>query len=117
MATLSDRLHRAQQDFNAVITVIPFDEHAVDESPTLMGQPVAFKDIVDVAGVDTTCGTKVKVGRAPVKDAPVVQRLTAKGALPVAKATAGVFLWHFGRCLGLRSRYQPTRSRNLRRWF
>ena len=91
MPTVSDRLHRAQQDFNAVITIIPFDEDAVDESPTLMGQPVAFKDIVDVACVATTCGTKVNVGRTPVKDAPVVQRLTAKGALPVAKANLQEF--------------------------
>lgn len=50
MPTVSDRLHSAQQDFNAVIAVIPFDEQAVKESPTLKGQPVAFKDIVDVAG-------------------------------------------------------------------
>ena len=91
MPTVSDRLNRAQQNHNAVISVIPFDEHAVDESPTLKGQPVAFKDIVDIAGVSTTCGTKVNVGRTPVKDAPVVQRLTAKGALPVAKANLQEF--------------------------
>lgn len=91
MPTVSDRLNRAQQNHNAVISVIPFDEHAVDESPTLKGQPVAFKDIVDIAGVSTTCGTEVNVGRTPVKDAPVVQRLTAKGALPVAKANLQEF--------------------------
>jgi len=91
MPTVSDRLNRAQQNHNAVISVIPFDEHAVDESPTIKGQPVAFKDIVDIAGVSTTCGTKVNVGRTPVKDAPVVQRLTAKGALPVAKANLQEF--------------------------
>ena len=91
MSTVSDRLHHAQQDFNAVIAVIPFDEHAVEESPTLNGQPVAFKDIVDVAFVPTTCGTEVNVGRIPIEDAPVVQRLTAKGALPVAKANLQEF--------------------------
>lgn len=52
---------------------------------------MAFKDIVDIAGVSTTCGTEVNVGRTPVKDAPVVQRLTAKGALPVAKANLQEF--------------------------
>jgi len=91
MSTVSDRLHHAQQDFNAVIAVIPFDEQAVEESPTLKGQPVAFKDIVDVAFVPTTCGTNVDVGRIPIEDAPVVQRLTAKGALPVAKANLQEF--------------------------
>ena len=91
MPTVSDRLHSAQQDFNAAIAVIPFDEQAVKESPTLKGQPVAFKDIVDVAGVSTTCGTEVNVGCTLVKDAPVVQRLRAKGALPVAKANLQEF--------------------------
>ena len=67
MPTVSDRLNRAQQNHNAVITIIPFDEHAVDLSPTLKGLPVAFKDIVDVAGVSTTCGTEVNVGRTPVR--------------------------------------------------
>ena len=91
MPTVSDRLNRAQQNHNAVITIIPFDEHAVDLSPTLKGLPVAFKDIVDVAYVPTTCGSKVKAVCTPVKDAPVVQRLTAQGALPVAKANLQEF--------------------------
>ena len=91
MPTVSDRLNRAQQNHNAVITIIPFDEHAVDLSPTLKGLPVAFKDIVDVAYIATTCGSKVKAVRTPVKDAPVVQRLTAQGALPVAKANLQEF--------------------------
>lgn len=91
MPTVSDRLNRAQRNHNAVITIIPFDEHAVDLSPTLKGLPVAFKDIVDVAYVPTTCGSKVKAVCTPVKDAPVVQRLTAQGALPVAKANLQEF--------------------------
>ena len=91
MPTVSDRLNRAQQNHNAVITIIPFDEHAVDLSPTLKGLPVAFKDIVDMAYVPTTCGSKVKAVCTPVKDAPVVQRLTAQGALPVAKANLQEF--------------------------
>ena len=91
MPTVSDRLNRAQRNHNAVITIIPFDEHAVDLSPTLKGLPVAFKDIVDVAYVPTTCGSKVKAVCTPVKDAPVVQRLTAEGALPVAKANLQEF--------------------------
>ena len=91
MPTVSDRLNRAQQNHNAVITIIPFDEHAVDLSPTLKGLPVAFKDIVNVAYVPTTCGSKVKAVCTPVKDAPVVQRLTAQGALPVAKANLQEF--------------------------
>ena len=41
MPTVSDRLNRAQQNHNAVITIIPFDEHAVDLSPTLKG-PVSY---------------------------------------------------------------------------
>ena len=91
MPTVSDRLNRAQRNHNAVITIIPFDEHAVALSPTVKGLPVAFKDIVAVAYVPTTCGSKVKAVCTPVKDAPVVQRLTAQGALPVAKANLQEF--------------------------
>lgn len=57
MPSISDRLTQAQQDFNAVISTIPIDEDAVDTALTLRGLPVAFKDIVDIAGVPTTCGT------------------------------------------------------------
>lgn len=91
MPTISDRLTHAQQEFNAVISTIPFDEDEVDSAPTLRGLPIAFKDIVDIAGVPTTCGTDVDMGPAPTKNATVAQRLMDAGAIPVAKANLQEF--------------------------
>ncbi|MEJ4120444.1 amidase [Corynebacterium macginleyi] len=91
MPSISDRLTQAQQDFNAVISTIPFDEDAVDTVLTLRGSPVAFKDIVDIAGVPTTCGTNVDMGPAPTMNATVAQRLMDAGAIPVAKANLQEF--------------------------
>lgn len=91
MPSISDRLTQAQQDFNAVISTIPYDEDAVDTALTLRGLPVAFKDIVDIAGVPTTCGTNVDTGPVPTKNATVAQRLMDAGAIPVAKANLQEF--------------------------
>lgn len=63
MPSISDRLTQAQQEFKAVVSTIPFDEDAVDSAPTLHGLTNAFKDIVDIAGVPTTCDTNVDMDR------------------------------------------------------
>lgn len=73
MPSISDRLTQAQQEFNAVISTIPFDEDAVDTAPTLRGLPIAFKDVVDIAGAPTTCGTNVDMGPVPTQNATVAQ--------------------------------------------
>lgn len=91
MSTISDRLSHAQQEFNAVISTISFNEDAVDSAPTLRGLPIAFKDIVDIAEVPTTCGTNVDTGPVPTKNATVAQRLMDAGAIPVAKANLQEF--------------------------
>lgn len=91
MPSISDRLTQAQQEFNAVISTIPFDEDAVDTAPTLRGLPIAFKDVVDIAGVPTTCGTNVNMGPVPAQNATVAQRLMDAGAIPVAKANLQEF--------------------------
>nr|WP_325168196.1 hypothetical protein [Corynebacterium macginleyi] len=46
-----------------MVSTIPFDKYAVASAPTLHGLPNAFKDIVDIAGVPTTCGTNVEWDR------------------------------------------------------
>jgi aspartyl-tRNA(Asn)/glutamyl-tRNA(Gln) amidotransferase subunit A len=53
---------------------------------------VAIKDIVDVAGVPTRCGSRVRQDAAPAaKDAPCVARLRAAGAVIVGKTTTQEF--------------------------
>ncbi|MCU0909858.1 MAG: amidase [Rhodobacteraceae bacterium] len=51
----------------------------------LHGVPVALKDIIDTARIPTTNGTPLDAGRVPDKDAWIVARLKAEGALILGK--------------------------------
>ncbi len=55
-----------------------------DRGP-LHGIPVAIKDIIDVAGVATTCATRALPPRIATKDAACVQRLREAGAILFGK--------------------------------
>lgn len=54
----------------------------------LMGIPVAVKDIVDVAGLPTRCGSKTYSGGAVSTDATLTRRLKQGGAVIIGKTTA-----------------------------
>ncbi len=59
---------------------------AGDTGGRVHGLPVAVKDIIDLAGVVTGCGSLTTAGAAPAsRDAAVVQRLRAEGAVIVGK--------------------------------
>src|SRR5262245_28846217 len=47
----------------------------------LAGVPVGIKDIIDVAGLVTTCGAPPFAHRHPTRDATAVARLRAAGAV------------------------------------
>ncbi|HEY5719310.1 MAG TPA: amidase [Gammaproteobacteria bacterium] len=64
----------------------------------LHGVPVAIKDIIDTADMPTECGTVLLEGRQPRKDADVVSRLRAAGAVILGKAvTAELAVFHPGK--------------------
>lgn len=52
----------------------------------LHGVPVAVKDIIDTRGMPTENGTVLDAGRRPRRDAAVVTRLKAAGAIVLGKA-------------------------------
>lgn len=65
---------------------------ALDEARThgrpmgpLHGLPVGIKDIIDTADYPTECGSAVMTGRRPLRDASVVARLRAAGAVIFGK--------------------------------
>ena len=58
-----------------------------DRGP-LHGVPVGVKDIVDVAGLATRCGSATYPDTPAAADAPVITRLRAAGAVIVGKTTA-----------------------------
>ena len=49
------------------------------------GIPVALKDLVDTAGIRTTCGSRVLADHIPSTDARIVRHLAAAGAVLVGK--------------------------------
>src|SRR6056297_23582 len=51
----------------------------------LHGVPVALKDIIDTAKIPTENGCALDAGRVPIKDAAIVERLKAAGAVIMGK--------------------------------
>jgi aspartyl-tRNA(Asn)/glutamyl-tRNA(Gln) amidotransferase subunit A len=57
----------------------------------LAGVPVAIKDIIDVAGLPTTCHSKILLDNVATADAAVVTRLRAAGAIILGKVATHEF--------------------------
>ncbi|HEV3021603.1 MAG TPA: amidase [Pirellulales bacterium] len=86
---------RLQEEWRAFITMTPglarkqaeqVDQQiAADKRLPLAGVPFAVKDLFDVEGVATTCGSKVFADRVAKADATVVRRLVAAGAVLLGK--------------------------------
>ena len=59
----------------------------------LHGVPIGVKDIIDVAGLPTTSGAAAFAHRVPTRDATLVARLRAAGAVIVGKTVATEFAY------------------------
>jgi aspartyl-tRNA(Asn)/glutamyl-tRNA(Gln) amidotransferase subunit A len=59
----------------------------------LLGIPVVVKDLIDVAGLPTTAGSKVLAGNVAHQHAPVWARLEESGAVLVGKANTHEFAY------------------------
>ena len=57
----------------------------------LHGVPVGIKDIIDVAGLPTTCHSRVMEGHIARRDAQVIARLRAAGAIILGKLSTHEF--------------------------
>ncbi len=57
----------------------------------LAGVPVAIKDVLDVEGVPTTCGSRMLEGYVPPFTATAVRRLEAAGAIVLGKTNLDEF--------------------------
>ena len=57
----------------------------------LHGVPVGIKDIIDVAGLPTTCHSKILVGQVAATDAAVVAKLRGAGAIVMGKLSTHEF--------------------------
>jgi Asp-tRNA(Asn)/Glu-tRNA(Gln) amidotransferase A subunit family amidase len=72
---------------------------------------VVVKDQVETKDMPTTFGSALFKDFVPTRDATVVQRLRAAGAIILAKTTMGEFAaWHVSSAAGIiRNAYDPTR--------
>jgi aspartyl-tRNA(Asn)/glutamyl-tRNA(Gln) amidotransferase subunit A len=66
---------------------------AAGERTPMLGIPVVLKDLIDVAGVATTAGSRVLAGNVPRKSSTVWSRLEAAGAVLVGKANTHEFAY------------------------
>ncbi len=85
----------AADPYNAVVALDPPAVRAQQPRPgPLHGVPVAVKDLIDVAGMPTRCGSAVLADAvAATADAEVVARLRAAGAIVVAKTHTHEFAY------------------------
>jgi aspartyl-tRNA(Asn)/glutamyl-tRNA(Gln) amidotransferase subunit A len=105
LATASlDRIERLNPVLNAFITVThegAMAQARVAEDEIQRGQwrgplhgiPIGLKDLIDTAGVRTTCGSAMFADRIPTEDAEVVQRLKRAGAVLLGKQNLQEFAY------------------------
>jgi len=112
------RIDALQPDIHAFITLTP--ERALagaeaadailkkqDDSPPLTGLPIAVKDVLCLAGVRCTCGSKILENFIPPYTATAVQRLLDAGVILLGKTNTDEF------AMGSsteNSAYGPTRN-------
>lgn len=109
-----DRIHAIDPKLNAFITVLdgPALQQAqqaeaelragVDRGP-LHGVPVSLKDLIDTAGVRTTCASPILRDNIPAQSATVARRLDEAGAVLIGKCNLLEFAYgivhpDFGQC-------------------
>lgn len=98
-----ERIERYDGDVNSYITVLSdqalAEAEALERLPAsergpLWGVPVSIKDVIDVAGAVTTCGSYVMEGAAPAaRDAAAVEGLRRAGAIILGKLNTHEFAY------------------------
>ncbi|MGW7541574.1 amidase family protein [Streptomyces sp. NPDC054770] len=100
------RLERTEPELRAWVRVDADGARAAapraPEGP-LHGMPFGVKDIIDVAGLPTECGSVLRRGRIAGSDAWLVDRLRRAGAVPLGKTVTTEFAY-----------FQPGPTRNPR---
>ena len=96
-----DRIAALDGTLGAFLTLTPeralADADAADralaagDDRSLLGIPLAVKDVLSTAGVQTTCGSKILSGYVPVYSATAVQRLEAAGMVLLGKLNMDEF--------------------------
>ena len=101
------RIDEVNRAVNAVVIVMSEQalkaakaaDHATlrgGQLPVFHGVPFTIKDNIDVAGTPTTQGYKALANAFPARDAPIVERMRAAGAIPIGRTNlpTGAIRWH-----------------------
>jgi len=96
---------RLQEKWRAFITLTPeVARRQADQVDALVrrgrklplaGVPVAVKDLIDLKGVRTTCGSRVFADRVAGSNATVIEKLLTAGAVPLGKTNMHEFAFGF----------------------
>ncbi len=99
-----DRIEQLDPSINAFITVM--HDRALDQARKaedeiragdwrgpLHGIPIGLKDLIDTAGVKTTCASALFAERVPTEDAEIVRRLKLAGAILIGKQNMQEFAY------------------------
>ncbi|MBN8903486.1 MAG: amidase, partial [Rhodospirillales bacterium] len=97
-----DRVHRLEERLNAFVLLT--EERAIAEAKAgeaeimrsgprspLHGIPIGLKDIVETAGLRTTCQSAILQDHVPTEDATCAARLAAAGSVLMGKLTTHEF--------------------------
>ena len=98
------RIEQLDSSINAFITVMhdsalaqaqeaENEIHAGNWRGPLHGVPIGLKDLIDTAGVKTTCGSALFKDRVPAEDAEIVRRLQSAGAVLIGKQNMQEFAY------------------------
>ncbi|GGN39332.1 amidase [Streptomyces fuscichromogenes] len=99
-----NRLEKTEEEIRAWVRVDAEGARAAAERTAggpLKGMPFGVKDIIDVAGLPTECGSALRRGRVAAADAWLVDRLRGAGAVPLGKTVTTEFAY-----------FQPGPTRN-----
>ena len=98
------RIEQLNPTINAFIMVMPdsalAEAHKAEDEISagnwrgpLHGIPIGLKDLIDTAGVKTTCASELFADRVPTEDAEVVRRLKHAGAVLIGKQNLQEFAY------------------------
>ena len=94
------RIEKLDGELNAFLRINPRAEREADEADRrlaegrggpLTGIPVAVKDNLNTAGLETTCASKILDGFVPLRDATAVARLREAGVVILGKTNMDEF--------------------------
>ncbi|MFI6698658.1 amidase [Streptomyces sp. NPDC050509] len=98
-AAVEDALRRAERVEPEIRAWVRLDAEgartAARQAPDgpLHGLPFGVKDIIDVAGLPTECGSSLRRGHIATQDAWLVERLRQAGAVPLGKTVTTEFAY------------------------